>query len=86
MKFKVCRDTCWPFYAQVFDETGKRVCAISPHAYSTSDKSQAAVDARPENAPWLEMLNRIGGGEREIFYRPSPITRGPSPRWSLGYG
>ena len=63
MKFTVVRDRHWPFYAQVFDETGTRVCAISPHSYSTSDKSQADVDARPENAPWLEMLKKIGGVE-----------------------
>lgn len=63
MKFKVMRDLQWPFYAQVFDEAGKRVCAISPHAYSTADKSQADVDARPENASWLEILKKIGSDE-----------------------
>jgi len=63
MKFKVMRDLQWPFYAQVFDEDGKRVCAISPHAYSTADKRQFDVDSRPENASWLEMLKKIGGVE-----------------------
>jgi len=61
MKFKVMRDLQWPFAARVFDESGKQVCSIAPYRYGSNEKCVADVDANPENAPWLEMLKRIGG-------------------------